>query len=108
MSMKFFTLSAVCMLVLCMLLALSGTTDFPGDGARFGGPEFASAVVSQEPGPIAVPWEGAAPERPAQGSTPQTAVRETQRSPAGLLLSVLGIGFIMGWIVLSFKLFSSE
>ena len=30
MSMRYFTLSAVCMLVFCMLLALSGTTDFPG------------------------------------------------------------------------------
>ena len=30
MSMKYFTLSAVCMLIFCMLLALSGTTDFPG------------------------------------------------------------------------------
>ena len=30
MSMRYFTLSAVCMLIFCMLLALSGTTDFPG------------------------------------------------------------------------------
>ena len=29
MSMRYFTLSAVCMLIFCMLLALSGTTDFP-------------------------------------------------------------------------------
>ena len=108
MSMKFFTLSAVCMLIFCMLLALSGTTDFPG-----GHPEIASrsGLVSSSPSQPG-PAEAKAsvcplPARPDPQSETETGMGTTGGGVArhGHLL-LLGAVFIIGWILLSFRLFS--
>ena len=109
MSMKYFTLSAVCMLIFCMLLALSGTTDFPG-----GHLEIASRSGLVSPPPV--------PSQPEQGDAtapvqPPPARPEPQGDTEGGLgttggvarhghLLLLGAVFIVGWVLLSFRLLS--
>jgi len=107
MPMKYFTLSAVCMLVLCMLLALSGTTDFPGGHPRIA-PQ--SGVVSLAPG-LDRPGSGEAmasvlpvvraQQAKAQNSTP-TAGGVGRNRP----LFLFGVVFVLGRVLLSFRLFS--
>jgi len=111
MSMKFFTLSAVCMLIFCMLLALSGTTDFPGAH-----PEIASRSGLVSPPPV--------PSQPAQGEgmasvhplparpEPQGNAESGMGTTGGVThhghLLLLGAVFISGWILLSFRLLSKS
>jgi hypothetical protein len=109
MSMKYFTLSAVCMLIFCMLLSLSGTTDFPG-----GHPEIASrsGLVS----PPAVPsqpgnGEGIASGHPLPARPEPRGNTESGTGTMGGVarhghLLLLGAVFIVGWILLSFRLLS--
>ncbi|MEW6443133.1 MAG: hypothetical protein AB1640_19520 [bacterium] len=108
MSTKFFTLSAVCVLVLCMLLSLSGTTDFPESGTS------ASDVVAPGPASQEQPSGGAPapkyriqewPEGQNPGSSGMEAIQEISHSRQ---LRLLGLLFIVGWIVLSFKLLSLD
>ena len=109
MSMRYFTLSAVCMLIFCMLLALSGTTDFPG-----GHPGMAS-----QPGHVSAPPVSSQPgSEPAMASVCLLSERVEASAGAELdgaaeaaagrqsRLLILGAGFILGWILLSFKLLS--
>jgi hypothetical protein len=109
MSMKFFTLSAVCMLIFCMLLALSGTTDFPGDHSEIAS---RSGLVSPPPVP-SHPGKGEAmasvhplPVRPdPPGNTESCMGTRGGAARHGHLL-LLGAVFIVGWILLSFRLLS--
>ena len=104
MSMRYFTLSAVCMLIFCMLLALSGTTDFPG-----GHPEIASPDGLVHPS--SVPGQtgnGKAPasDYPAAGAeggaaTATSAVREHR-------LLLLGAVLIPAWVFISFRILSKS
>lgn len=106
MSMKYFTLSAVCMLVFCMLLALSGTTDFPGPHPEISSPEGFVSPPSDagQPGtrdelgslyPAAGSESLADTERGA--AAPGTAARQHRLLLFGALL-------IMGWILVSFRI----
>lgn len=107
MSMRYFTLSAVCMLVFCMLLALSGTTDSPGEHP---GIASESGVVSPPPA-SREPAKGAAmasvyplrygEEPPAGGESGRVDMATVPRDHRLLLL---GAGFILAWVLLSFRL----
>jgi len=109
MSRKFFTLSAVCMLIFCMLLALSGTTDFPA-----GHPEIASRSGLVSPPPVpSQPAKGEAmvsvdplPARPEPQSNTESGMGTTGGVSRHGHLLVLGTVFIVGWILLSFRLLS--
>jgi hypothetical protein len=109
MSMKFFTLSAVCMLIFCMLLALSGTTDFPG-----GHPEIASRSGLVSPPPVSSQLEkGEArasvhspPARPEPQGNTESGMGTTGSVARHGHLLLLGAVFIVGWILLSFRLLS--
>ena len=111
MSMKFFTLSAVCMLIFCMLLALSGTTDFPGDHpemvSRFGSVSPPTVPSQQEKGQAM-----ASAYCPPVGSDRQAETESSRVTKGGIArnhhLFLLGGLFIVGWILWSFKLFSKD
>jgi hypothetical protein len=107
MSMKYFTLSAVCMLIFCMLLALSGTTDFPGNrpeivpssGLSPPSPELnqpgkGQALASAYPAPQDLQSQADTDDRPAAVEDP------TRNRPVFLV----GVVFIAGWVLLSFRL----
>ncbi len=109
MSMRYFTLSAVCMLIFCMLLALSGTTDFPAvhdeilsqTGAVAPIPAAKQPTADQAIASVVPRSQGtglAAAEVDATGT-----VRGTTRNRPLLLL---GIALVAGWTLLSFRLFS--
>jgi hypothetical protein len=97
------------MLIFCMLLALSGTTDFPE-----GHPGTASESGLVSPPPVSSqPGTGAAmasvyplPER----EEPSAGTERDGTAAAGAArhyrLLLLGAGFIVGWILLSFRLLS--
>lgn len=112
MSMRYFTLSAVCMLIFCMLLALSGTTDFPGShdeivassGAASNAPGLShlgkkEAMASVYPLP-----EGAEPQA-GTTSTGETLGSGVARNRPLLLA---GIALVAAWVLLSFRLFSKS
>ena len=110
MSMKFFTLSALCVLLFCMLLALSGTTDLPGQR------EFGSGLnpVAPKP-PMGNQDPGTTPPRfqrvqdwsetRSSGTSGIEAIHEISKSPE---VRLIGLFFIVGWIFLSFKLLSTD
>jgi len=108
MSMKFFTLSAVCMLIFCMLLALSGTTDFPVKDPAF----ISESVPLSDPVGQTHPGKGEAMEsvRPVpdgsaeKAETGVTPTRAVSRGRPGQFL-LLGIVLITAWIFLSHRLF---
>jgi hypothetical protein len=110
MSMKFFTLCSLCVLVFCMLLALSGTTDLPGES------EFGSSLTLVSP--IPPPGDEAADpihppiyriqdwsETRSSGTSGMEAIHEIIRNRE---VRILGVLFIAGWIFLSFKLLSTD
>jgi hypothetical protein len=109
MSMRYFTLSAVCMLIFCMLLALSGTTDFPGGhpGMASQSGLVPSPPISNHPGKGAVM---ASLYPLAGGEDPSVGGKRDEAAAAGVarhyLLLLLGAAFIAGWILLSFRLLS--
>ena len=105
MSMRYFTLSAVCMLIFCMLLALSGTTDFPGTPDEIVSPPTApglnpsgvgEAMASVSPLPVVSDPHA----RP--GDQGWTGGGVTGSRPL-LLLGLLLLGV---WVLLSFRLFT--
>ena len=112
MSMRYFTLSAVCMLIFCMLLALSGTTDFPGSRREFVSPS-GSAVTA--PGPTH-PGTGEAmasvvplpedSEPHAREGISRGARQEGVACSRPLLF--LGVFFVAAWVLLSLKLFAKS
>jgi len=109
MSMKYFTLSAVCMLIFCMLLALSGTTDFPGGHPEIGSQ---SGLVSPPPVP-SQPVNGEAiapvhplPARPEPRGNTESGTGTTGGAARHGQLFLLGTVFIVAWILLSFRLLS--
>lgn len=106
---KYFTLSAVCMLVFCMLLALSGTTDFPGGHPGIVPP---SALVSPAPG-LDRPGTGEAvasflPVAGAQQATVQGSAPAAEGKGQNRPLFLFGVVFLLGWVLLSFRLFSKS
>ena len=109
MSMKYFTLSAVCMLIFCMLLALSGTTDLPGGHSG----AVSHSGIAHPTHDRNSPGKGqalASVYRLAEDSEPQAEKdhRATIMVGAGRSrpLFLLGVVFIAGWVLLSFRLFS--
>jgi len=111
MSMKFFTATAVCVLVFCLLLALSGTTDLPPQNAP--SPSFTSPST---PSHEATTASGVARPTAARRLTEWT--EENRSLPSGLAtlreisrnrqIRLIGLFFIAGWIFLSFKLLSAD
>ena len=105
MSMRYFTLSAVCMLIFCMLLALSGTTDFPGTPPEIVPPPTApglnpSGVGEAMASVYPLPVDSDPDARPdGRGLTGEGV---TGCRP----LLLLGFVFVVAWVLLSFRLFS--
>ena len=111
MSMRYFTLSAVCMLIFCMLLALSGTTDFPGTHHEIVPP---SGAASTAPGPshsgVAEAMASVVPlpedSEPHAGTGSRGTMGGSVAGNRPLLL--LGFVLVVAWILLSFRLFSNS
>ena len=111
MSMKYFTLSALCMLIFCMLLALSGTTDFPGEHPEIGsqsGLVSPARLTGQPANGEAIASAHPLPVRPEpRGSTEGGTGTMGGVARHGHLL-LLGAVFIVAWILLSFRLLSKS
>jgi hypothetical protein len=99
------------MLVFCMLLALSGTTDFPGN--RPGGipsshalmfPQSRSQMVEGE----ALTWAERSPgASEGPGSVPGIAARGMDKGEdRNRSLLPLGVVLVALWVLVSFRLFS--
>lgn len=106
--MRYFTLSAVCMLVFCMLLALSGTTDFPGIHHESVPSSYAVSLASGltentqgQAGVSAVSPAG--DSRPFAGPNPG---KEEQGMASNRPLLLLGFLLVAAWVFISFRLFS--
>lgn len=110
-SMKFFTATAVCVLVFCLLLALSGTSDLPQQSPPSPSPAHLSASSSD-------PAAGPAVARPTAHRRLPEWTEEHRPLPSGLVavreisrnrqIRLIGLLFIAGWIFLSFKLLSTD
>lgn len=124
MSMKYFTLSAVCVLVFGMLLALSAVTDLSGgsfgpfspdhlvSGADSGASHqtLASAaelarvrIDSEAPLPRIADWNSEELGKPAPDPAPPAEKPEAETG-----LRFVGLLFIIGWVFLSSKLLSTD
>ncbi len=112
MSMRYFTLSAVCMLIFCMLLALSGTSDFPGGHSGIVSPSGASANATglsqlgkKEAIASVVPL-------PKDEGLPIGADRIKETEGGGKAgnrpLWFLGVVLVAAWVLLSFRLLSNS
>lgn len=109
--MKFFTATAVCVLVFCLLLALSGTTDLPPQSAT-----SQSSTSLSSPSPEITTGPAVAGPATARRLTEWT--EENRSLPSGLAalreisrnrqIRLIGLFFIAGWIFLSFKLLSAD
>ncbi len=109
--MKFFTVTAVCVLVFCLLLALSGTTDLSQQNAA---PPSSAGLSASAPDTAA----GQAVARPAPRRPLPEWSEESRALPSGLAalreisrnrqIRLIGLFFIAGWIFLSFKLLSTD
>jgi hypothetical protein len=107
--MKYFTLSAVCMLIFCMLLALSGTTDFPGNRAEVVPPSVLAVTPpeSNQPGKGQAPASlYPAPQDPQPLADTDESSETVATIPRNGPLLLLGVVFIAVWILLSFRLLS--
>ena len=107
MSMRYFTLSAVCMLIFCMLLALSGTTDFPGTPHEIVPPPTAPGLSHSGVG------EAMASVYPLPADTePHAGPGGKGRTGAGVIrnrpLLLLGFVLVAVWVFLSFRLLSNS
>lgn len=110
MSMKFFTLSALCVLMFCMLLALSGTTDINVKEAR-------SSIAKQNDYPgsnFRIDSKNSAihyglPDCPGSKNHPVTVTG--METLDGIIQSkvvrLVGALLIIGWIFASFKILFS-
>jgi amino acid transporter len=105
MSMRYFTLSAVCMLIFCMLLALSGTTDFPGTPHEIVPPSTAPGLSHAGVGEAMAsvyPLPEASERNAGPGGKDITGGGVTGNRP----LLLLGFVLVVAWVFLSFRLFS--
>lgn len=110
MSMKYFTLSAVCMLVFCMLLALSGTTDFPGGHPGIVSPD---GLLSPPSGPgQPKKGEALASVYPLAGAEARAEAERCTATPGSVVrqhrLLLFGAALIVVWILLSFRILSKS
>lgn len=111
MSMRYFTLSAVCMLIFCMLLALSGTTDFPGNHHEIVSP---SGALSTAAGPghsgVGQAMASAHPLPVVSEPNAETGSRGAMGGavPGNRPLLLLGFVLVAVWVLLSFRLFSNS
>ena len=109
MSLRYFTLSAVCMLIFCMLLALSGTTDFPGTHHEIVPPSGAAYTA---PGHSGVGEAMASVYTLPEDSEGYagTGGRGTMGGGVACNRPLLLLGFVLvaAWVLLSFRLFSNS
>ncbi len=111
--MKYFTLSALCVLICCMLFALSGTTDLPANHPQI----IARSSITVSP-PVMMEikkQEQKSSNNVVQHWHPGTEEKHTIKEEAikseynhRLLIRLFGIFFVAGWIFLSFKLLSTD
>ena len=107
MSMRYFTLSAVCMLIFCMLLALSGTTDFPGSSQEIVPPSTAPGLGHSGVGEVMAsvyPLPEDSNPHAKTGGRGTVGGRLTGNRP----LLFLGFVLVAAWVLLSFRLFSNS
>jgi len=100
------------MLIFCMLLALSGTTDFPGGHNGIVSPSGAAATASglsqlgkREAMASVVPLPEDEDLSAGTGSSEETAGGNMARSRPLLFLGIL---FVAAWVLLSFRLLSNS
>ncbi len=112
MSMRYFTLSAVCMLIFCMLLALSGTTDFPGEYRGMVSPPGASATHSGETQLGEKKSAASAALVPIDygPAARRDRIEEAERGKIAGSRSLLYLGILLVavWVLLSFRLLSNS
>ena len=114
MSMKFFTLSAICVLVYCLLLALSGVSGL--NEAELDGWEKLrlgnQRSLAVDPKNSSIETATSKSESPVQlldewkGVNAET--RKANDRNYGRQVRTFGILFILGWVVISFKLLDGE
>ncbi len=113
MSMKYFTLSALCVLICCMLFALSGTTDLQANHpqiiAQSGisvSPQIMNEIKKREQkhsNHVLQQWQPGAGEK---HTIREEAIKRENNHRR--LIRLFGIFFVAGWIFLSFKLLSTD
>ncbi len=111
MSMKYFTLSALCVLVFCMLLALSGTTDIPDKDSKTPAPH------QHDPLNPFIRNLGDSPSHahqlqdwfePKNHPSPILAGLETLDGMIqSRALRLMGALLIVGWVLASYKILTS-
>jgi hypothetical protein len=111
--MKYFTLSALCVLTFCMLLALSGTTDITErEGRQTLGKQVGplstnfcndSENAAHSPHPYVLPGWSESKSHPATITGLETLDGIIQSRT----LRVIGALLLIGWIYISYKIFSS-
>ena len=107
MSMRYFTLSAVCMLIFCMLLALSGTTDFPATPHEIVPPSTAPGLSHSGVGEVMAsvcPLPESSEPHAGPGGKGITGGGVTGNRP----LLLLGFVLVVVWVFMSFRLFSDS
>jgi len=106
--MKIFTLSAICVLVYGLLVALSGITSFPGYSSerdeltRQQVTSLFDAPVAVSVSPAAQEWEAA---RAALDGADEDA---GGRQGKDTMVRLLGVMFILVWIYVSVRLLSAD
>ena len=115
MSMKFFTLSSVCVMVFCMLLAVSGTTDLSRHEKVFYG-QMDSGTSSFAPGrteDARVIHVSPSSSEPSVGlAAEMEGAQKEHKDPHQVdfnrQVRIFGLLLVLAWVFISVKLLSSE
>ena len=114
MPMKYFTLSAICVLIYCLLLVLSGIPGAYEEQSRtvsklqMGSPKsLPTPADSSRYAPAAI-----SPADPAKGLTDWMGAELEQKKAGdgtyGRQVRTIGLLFILGWVFISFKLLTLD
>ena len=113
MSMKFFTLSAVCVLVYCFMMVLTGITDLGQEDLKpvtklSLGNRKTVELSKDTPGATAVLASGDLASSLEEWGTPGPEDKTDGGRDYARQIRSFGILFILGWVFISFKLLSSH
>ena len=114
MSMKYFTLSSVCVLIFGLLLALSGVVDTPVYKTELATDKNELFTQPAPPyTPVADEGEIIVVNSPPEWGTAMAGENSSERDGLekvgnSLKFRMVGICFVIGWILFSFKFLSME